>query len=147
MKVIIEKPENNEEDQIIIRCHNVDSEILKIISTVKTYDFKIIGHDNERIYRLNLKDIYYFDTVDNKVFIYLKEKVFESKQKLYEIEEHLENTDFLRVSKSVILNLKKIDYLSPAFSGRFEAKLENGEKVIISRQYVPDFKKKLRLGE
>jgi DNA-binding LytR/AlgR family response regulator len=55
----------------------------------------------------------------------------------------LANSDFLRISKSVIVNLSKIKSLSPALSGRFEAALDNGEKVIISRQYVGDLKKRL----
>ena len=52
---------------------------------------------------------------------------------------------FMRASKSMILNLDKIRHLSPAFGGRFEALLENEEKVIISRQYVPVLKERLGL--
>ena len=36
----------------------------------------------------------------------------------------------------MIINLDMIKYLSQAFGGRFEALLENDEKVIISRQYA-----------
>ena len=46
---------------------------------------------------------------------------------------------------SGILNLDKIKSLSPAFGGRFEALLKNGEKTVISRQYVGVLKKKLGL--
>lgn len=51
----------------------------------------------------------------------------------------------MRASKSMVLNLNKIKHLSPAFGGRFEALLENDEKVIISRQYVPVLKERLGL--
>ena len=44
-----------------------------------------------------------------------------------------------------ILNLNKVKSLSPAFGGRFEAVLDNGEKTIISRQYVPVLKERLGL--
>lgn len=63
--------------------------------------------------------------------------------KLYGIEKQYENTEFFRASKSIILNITAIRCVSPAYSGRFEALLFNDEKVIISRQYVPDLKKKL----
>lgn len=33
------------------------------------------------------------------------------------------------------------------FNSRLEAVLENGERTIISRQYVPDLKRKLRVEE
>ena len=88
-------------------------------------------------------DIFYFESVDNKTFIYCEKQVFESKMKLYEIGSQYENTDFFRASKSIILNLSKIKNLNPAFNGRFEALLKNNEKVIISRQFVPVLKKKL----
>lgn len=83
--------------------------------------------------------------MENKTFFYCKEAVYESKQKLYELEESLANSDMLRISKSVMLNLSKIKSLSPALNGRFEAILDNGERVIISRQYVAGLKKRLGL--
>lgn len=92
------------------------------------------------------KQVYYFEAVDNRVFAYCEKWVFEIKKKLYELERQFENTDFIRVSKSVIVNLTKIQRLTPAFNSRFEALLKNGEKIIISRQYVPDMKKKLGIG-
>lgn len=145
MKILIEEPGIGEEDQIIIRCRQMSKELLQFIDNLKTQKPTIIGLDGSDIHRLDPDEIYYFEAVDNKVFIYCREKVFESKYKLYEIEELFDGSDFLRVSKSVILNMQRIAFLSPAFSGRLEASLDNNEKVIISRQYVPDLKKKLML--
>ena len=65
------------------------------------------------------------------------------KSKLYELEEELPARDFMRSAKSTILNLNKIKSLTPAFGGRFEALLKNGDKVIISRQYVNVLKERL----
>ena len=71
--------------------------------------------------------------------------IMEFDKAMYELEERFVGTDFLRVSKSVIMNLSKVKSLSPAFNGRFEATMKNGEKVIVSRQYVPVLKEKLGL--
>lgn len=92
------------------------------------------------------RSVYYFESVDDRVFVYCESKVYEIKRKLYELEQQFENTDFLRISKSVIVNLSKISKLTPGFNGRFEALLDNGERTMISRQYVPSLKKKLGLG-
>ena len=89
--------------------------------------------------------MYYFESVDNKVFAYGKSEVSELKQKLYKLEQRFAGTDFIRISKSMILNLAKVERFAPSFSGRFEAILQNGEKVMISRQYVPALKKQLGL--
>ena len=67
----------------------------------------------------------------------------EVKEKLYQVEELSEMLPFMRISKSMIINLDKIRHISPALGGRFEALLDNDEKVIISRQYVPILKDKL----
>jgi DNA-binding LytR/AlgR family response regulator len=142
LKIIIEEPSDGEEEQVIFRCRQMTPEIIRIIAMLKAQD-ALIAYDENEIHRIRPSAVYYIEVVDNKTFLYCKEKVFESKQKLYEIEEALANSDFLRISKSVIVNLSKIKSLSPALSGRFEAALDNGEKVIISRQYVGDLKKRL----
>ena len=65
----------------------------------------------------------------------------------YEIEHLPEEKQFLRVSKSVIVNLMKIKAIKPALNGRFIAVLQNGEEVIISRKYVSALKNKLKEGK
>lgn len=142
MKIIIEELQDFEEEQIIFKCRELTPELLHIISLLKNRN-ELIAYSGNVIYRIKLTSIYYIEVVDNKTFVYCKDKLYESKQKLYEIEEYLINSDLLRVSKSIILNLSKIKSLSPALSGRFEAVLDNGEKVIISRQYVGSLKKRL----
>lgn len=142
MRIIIEEPQDGEEEQIIVRCRQMTPELLRVLALLKAQD-ALAAYDGNEIHRVRPTSIYYIEAVDNKTFLYCKDKVYELKQKLYELEESLTNSDFLRVSKSAILNLSKIKSLSPALSGRFEAALDNGEKVIISRQYVSDLKKRL----
>ena len=83
------------------------------------------------------------ESVDKKVFAYCSQSVYEVKEKLYQVEELSEMLPFMRISKSMIINLDKIRHISPTLGGRFEALLDNDEKVIISRQYVPLLKDKL----
>jgi DNA-binding LytR/AlgR family response regulator len=145
MKIIIEESNPGEEDQIIIRCREMDENLLKVISDLKMGQKKLAGIKDGTITMIEPSNVYYFEGVDNKVFLYCKQNVYETKLKLYEIEEEYKNTNYLRASKSVILNVTKIKSISAAYSGRFEALLFNGEKVVISRQYVPELKKKLGL--
>jgi DNA-binding LytR/AlgR family response regulator len=145
MKIIIEESNPGEEDQIIIRCREMDENILKVISDLKMKQKKLAGIKEGNITMIDPANVYYFEGVDNKVFLYCKQNVYETKLKLYEIEEEYKNTNFFRASKSVILNVTKIKSISPAFSGRLEALLFNDEKVVISRQYVSELKKKLGL--
>ena len=143
MKIIIEPPQTGEEEQIILKCHNIPAELIRLLNTLKTQN--LIGYIGEEIFKLNLSDIFYIESVDNRTFLYAEKTVYESKQKLYELELALADGDFLRISKSVIVNLSKIKSLSPALSGRLEAVLHNNETVIISRQYVGGLKKNFGL--
>jgi DNA-binding LytR/AlgR family response regulator len=102
----------------------------------------LIVYKGSEIHRVAPTDVFYIETVDNKTFLYCEENVYEIKQKLYELEE-LKMKDFLRISKSTIVNLSKIKSLIPSMSGRLEAVLSNGERVVISRQYVSVLKKNL----
>lgn len=143
MKITIETPQPGQEDEIIIRCAAFDEELMNLIYKLKTGREKLAVYSGQEILMLPLKEIYYFEAVDNKVFAYCRKEVYEVRKKLYELENDYENQDFLRISKSTIVHLSKISHLSPLFNGRFEAVLKNGEKIIISRQYVAMMKKKL----
>lgn len=145
MKITIEEVMDGEEECLILKCRELTPQMVQLINSIKAGKDRLIGVDNEESFFLDPKEIYYIESVDNKVFLYTKAKVYSSKYKLYEIEEQFGHTDLFRASKSVILSASKIKSVAPLFSGKFEATLLNGEKVIISRQYVPHLKSILGL--
>ncbi len=145
MKITILDKLPEEEDEIIIKCENLDEDIRLLIERIKNHRQKINFQKDAKIVFTEISDILYFESVDDKVFAYTLDDVLETKLKLYQLEEYFLPQDFLRVNKAVIMNLNKVESLSPAFGGRFEAILKNGYKVIISRNYIPVLKKKLGL--
>lgn len=145
MKIKIENIPAGSETEIVIRCAELDESLIRLVNSAKAASKKLIGITESQLYFIEPRDVYYFEAVDSKVFIYCREKVYESKLKLYEVEDEYAGSDFFRASKSTILNLARIESIKPMFSGRFEALLQNGEKVLISRQYVPALKKMLGL--
>jgi DNA-binding LytR/AlgR family response regulator len=145
MKVHIENIRKKEDEHVLIRCCKVNDEILEIVNFIKSKDDLLTGYEESQMYQVSLRDIYYFESVDNKVYAYLKNKVYEMKNKLYELEELYEKRQYFRCSKSILVNLLKIECVKPALNGRFTARLYNGEQIIISRQYVPDLKKRLQI--
>ncbi len=142
-----------EEEEVIVKCALLDTKVVELINELKSRGnsegtkpvHKLNVYLNGDIHLIEPSEVYYFEYVDQKVFVYGKTKVYEIKSKLYELEEQLPQKDFIRVSKSCILNLNKIGSLTPGLGGRFEARLKNGEKVIISRQYVNVLKEVLGL--
>ena len=87
LKISIEEISQELEEEILIRCYEVDDEVYEIINKLTTEDIILLGHQNDSIHRIKLHDIYYFEAVEGKVFIYCRDNVFEVKQKLYELEE------------------------------------------------------------
>ena len=145
MKITIEEIGKEQEEEMILRCHELNTDMLHLLQSLKATKNGLVGIKGEEIHRLSMDDIFYFEVVDNRAFFYCRENVYESKLNLYEIEKLCKDSSFFRASKSMILNTDKIDFVAPSFSGRFEATLQNGEKVTVSRQYVSILKKKMGL--
>lgn len=146
MKINVETIDKAKEEQVIIQCYKVTEEINEIIGFLKSRETSITAYNDSEIYNIALQDIYYIESVDNKTFAYLENDVYEIKNKLYELEYIFNGKKFFRCSKSVIINLMKIEFIKPALNGRFVAKLKNNEDIIISRKYVSEFKKILEGG-
>lgn len=143
MKITINESEDIEDLEIVVNCKRVDENLLKMIAAIRAFDRKITGTRDGKLFVLDVDYIYYFESVDKKTFIYLDKDVYESGLRLYELEEKFVNTDFFRASKSTIINLSKIKVITPIFGGKLEVVLENNEKLVVSRQYVPLLKRKL----
>ncbi len=93
---------------------------------------------------LDFKDIYMIRVEDKQTKVYTENRNYLVKKPLYQIEENL-NSDFVRISKSVIVNLRKIERVAPSLRGMMFIELKNGLKDNISRKYLADFKKALDL--
>jgi DNA-binding LytR/AlgR family response regulator len=140
MKVRIKKISDKSDECIIIECVEVTADIESIRSFALTKGMTLTGSSDDHIYQFNLSDIFYFEAIDERVFAYTKNNTFELKIRLYELENAYADMHFIRCSKSFIINLMKLESISPALNGRFTAHMKNGEKIIISRKYVPEIK-------
>ncbi len=143
MKITIEALPEGAEEEIVIRSNRLDAELMELIYSIKSGRSRLTAFSGEDILKLSPSDVFYFESVDNHVCACCEKEVYEVKQKLYELESLYDHSDFLRISKAMIVNVSKIQRIVPMFNGRLEAVLHNGERVVISRQYVPDLKKKL----
>ena len=144
MDVRIQKIDETKTEYVEIGCYKTDSRVQDIVRFVKAREGSIEAVLEEKHYQLPITDIYYIEAVDDKTFIYMKKDCYETRKRLYEFESILSEREFARISKSVVVNLMKVSSIKPALNGRFMCMLANGEKVIISRKYVPDVKKKLK---
>ena len=86
MKITILDTIPGEEDEIIIKCQNLSEDIQNLLQKLKQGNTKIAGHNEDGIHLLEPDEVYYFETVDNKVFACCKKEVYEVREKLYTLE-------------------------------------------------------------
>ena len=144
MQVILEKVDSAEQENAVIKAVTETDDIKAAVEILEGGTRKIPLIKDSKTVLLEVNFIYYIESVDKKTFVYTKENCYESKLRLYELEETL-GAYFLRISKSMIVNLKKIKGVKSDLSGRMEATMLNGEKIVISRSYVKEIKRRLDL--
>ncbi len=143
MKVTIIETKDVEETEVQILCKQKDAQVETIVSTLNVWNQEIIGKKDDANLVIPLYEIFYFESVDEKVFCYTKNDTYEVKYRLYELEEILTKARFIRISISMILNVAQVEAFKSSMNGRMEARLKNGEAVAISRSYVPSLRRML----
>lgn len=144
MKVDIRKVYSENEERAEIHAVTLTEEIQNAVDILENNKRSIPVINSEETIMCTLDRVYYFESVDKRTFVYTKDKCYETKYRLYELEEMIPY-DFFRCSKAMIINIKKIASVKAEFNARMRAVLLNGEEVIISRNYVKDLKGKLGL--
>lgn len=144
MKVKIQISEDIKEPYAVIYCDRMTKEIQQLADQLSASDSIITVMDGEQMIPLKPEDIYMLRTENEQVTVYCEKKSYTTKKPLYKMEELL-GKNFMRISKSTIINLKEISSVEPYFSGTMLLVLKNGNKDYISRKYLPKFKQYLGL--
>lgn len=146
MQLKISKIPIGEPETVEIKCHRIGDEVQEIISFIKSRQGVLNGKKDGNLVEIPVLDICYIESVDNRTYIYTVKDCYEIGMRIYELEEMLTKSTFVRIQKGMLLNLMKINSIKPGLSGRYVALLKNNEEVIISRKYVPEFKQMLKGG-
>lgn len=126
-----------EKPQVVIKCLQLDDEIIRLKNHIEMFDKRLQAKKENEWCFVNLLDVLYFESVDNRTFLYTKDEVMEVKYRLYELENILSDKDFIRISKSQIININRVMSLRPEINRTILATMYNGEQLFISRKYVP----------
>lgn len=116
-----------------------------VIDNDRNLKNQLLAIKNSSYEIVNYSDILYFESQLNDVFCVLKNDRLTVQYKLYELEEILENNFFMRVHKSFLVNLKKINRIIPESNSRFILVMNNKDQISVSRTYIKGFKDYFRL--
>lgn len=146
IKISIEREDNRADTEICVKCAVcADDETERVIRLLHMFSGCTIGYRESGASKIVLDDVFYIECVDEKTFLYTADEVFETHKKLYEWERVLEDTAFVRISKTTIINTNRLKSVRPTLNCKMEATMENGEKQMVNRSYVSAFKSKFGL--
>ena len=105
---------------------------------------RLVVEQRERLFVLRPEEVYMIRVENEKTLVYTKSEQYACGKRLYELETSL-GSGFLRINKSTLVNLERLDYVEPTLGGLMLLVLKNGCRDHISRRYLPAFKQYLGL--
>ena len=145
LKIRIEMSEGVQEE-VVIRCREITPEIIRLQQLLsgnsdRSNQFLVYKGDTE--YYLNVNDIIFFETDGNAVMAHTRDDVYETRRKLYELEELLGGR-FQRISKSSIVNVDKVYSIKRNVTSSSAIEFQGTHKQIyVSRAYYKVLREKL----
>jgi DNA-binding LytR/AlgR family response regulator len=99
-----------------------------------------LGEQEHEMMPILYQDILYIESYGRYIYVNTISEFIRVKNRLYEVEKSLEGLDFIRISKSVIINKTGIQKIIPIINGRFDLIMKNNEKVTVTKSYRHSFK-------
>lgn len=145
MKINLDIDGKYDDTEVIIRAPHLNNDIERIVAMMRMIDMQIAVRRDNETFLLDTDKVLYVEAVDRKTFVYTNADTYESELKLYELEQELVERDFLRISKQIIVNLRKIKSLKADVNRKIRVTLQNGEQIVVSRMYSDELRRKLGL--
>lgn len=142
MRVEVNTVSSYEEESAVINAVRITDDLQNAIDILANNCRVIAVTTEDKNILCRTDSIYYIESVDKRTYVYTKDGCFETKYRLYELDELL-NKNFFRSAKAMIVNIRKIRSVKAEINGRMTAELLNGEKVVIARSYVKELKERL----
>lgn len=144
MKVEIKINPLYEEPEILILTSAVTEEIQKLVSQLSKNQSRILaGWKDEKLEIIDEKSVNRIFAVNKKVVAATDTGEYLLHLRLYELEEQLDPHQFIRISNSEIIHLKKVKNFDLSLSGTICVQLKDGAKTYVSRRYVSKIKEML----
>lgn len=141
MEIEIKIDGNYKEPKIIILTEKMSDEINLLVKKImEDVPQMIAGFQDDQLKVLEQDEIFRIYTANNKVFANTSDGDYSLRLRLYELEERLEKNDFVRISNSEIINIRKVKAFDLSFTGTICVKLIDGTVTYVSRRYVPKIK-------
>lgn len=128
--------------KLVIITDTISEEVNEIMKKLSEDTPKVItGFQEDVAEIIDPINVYRFYANSGKVYAVTNNGEYSLRIRLYEIEEQLGIPDFVRISNSEIINLKKVKNFDLSFAGTICVTLLDGTVTYVSRRYVSKIKK------
>lgn len=142
MQIEIKIDSSFTEPKIIVMTSSMTEDVQNIIKKLSEASLKIIsGSKDEKLEILDQTDLIHIYANSGKVLAVTDKGEYIIRLRLYELEERLKDSQFVRISNSEIINLNKVKSFDLSFTGTICVKLSNDAVTYVSRRYVSKVKK------
>ena len=144
MQVEVKIDETAYQPKVIIVTPKITEEVNALVQTLSEAEPKVIaGFHEDTVSILDEQDILRIYSANGRVYAVLPSGEYVLRLRLYEAEERLKPSRFVRISNSEIINLKKVRDFDLSFAGTICVTLTDGSKTYVSRRYVTKIKEVL----
>ena len=144
MQIDIKIDEFCSELRIIIVTNQITDEIQEIINKLSNPSARMLtGFRGNTLKILNQQEIIRIYTQSGKVLAATVSGEYTLRFRLYELEARLDPKNFVRISNSEIINLKKVKGFDLSLAGNIRVTLTDGVVTYVSRRYISKIKKLL----
>ncbi len=142
---LITKDINN--TQAVVSLDDLDENVVTdIINLASGNKEMTLFETSEGWVNLNIYEINYLESYLNEVYIHdINQNTYTVKTPLYQLEERLNKNVFVRISISFVCNIKYIRYIKTLLNQKLELTMMSGDKLIVTRSYLKNFKHTLML--
>lgn len=146
MKIDVKIDARYTELQVLIMAAKLTGEVSELMRRLEADSAEnIVGFDGDTATLLNPADIVRVFSENQKVYAQSQTAQYLLRMRLYEAETLLSHCNFVRISNSEIVNLRKVESLDLSMAGTICVKLKNGQITFASRRYVSKIKQTLKL--
>lgn len=135
VKITLQQIENGNEE-VIIKYRQMSQRIEEIVKYLEGQSRKLLVLKDGQQIRINIPDVIYLESVDGITFLYTSNEVYRTSLTLALFEAVYADSGFFRCSKSMIINVCRIDRLKSMSGNRIDATMDNAEHIVISRRYA-----------
>lgn len=146
MQVEIKIDASCSEPKVIILTDTMTEEVNSIVQKLSDRNLPIIsGTKDGKTKILEQDELFRIYAGGGKVFAETNYGEYLLRLRLYEAEDRLNPAQFVRISNSEIINLRKVKNFDLSFVGTISVEMTNGTTTYVSRRYVAKIKKLLGL--